>query len=139
VDVRQRARGGGKFEVFSTWMPACCSPLNGVTTGAVLPFSQPSLKGRFGSLNQIPRWNWCVGLNVVVPPGDTENVSRSKMPCTVAVPEPSAPTLTSDWYHETPNGLFGNWMTKRSNWLWAGMPQSLTFMTSLSDPGVIQA
>ena len=45
----------------------------------------------------------------------------------------------SDWYHETPNGLFGNWMTNRSKSLLASMPQSLTFMMSLSDPGVIQA
>jgi hypothetical protein len=42
------------------------------------------------------------------------------MPCTVAVPEPFAPTLMSDWYQETPNGLSGNWMTNRSKSLLAG-------------------
>src|SRR5215831_1290079 len=48
----------GKFAVFTTWMPACCSPLNGVTTGLAWPGSQPRLNGRAGSLNQTPRWNW---------------------------------------------------------------------------------
>src|SRR5947208_3256990 len=86
----------GKFAVLTTWMPARCSPLNGVTMGAVTPGSQPRANGSLGLLNQTPRWNWCVGGNVTVPPGDTENVSLSKMPCTVALPEPFAPTLMSD-------------------------------------------
>src|SRR5512146_1454490 len=120
-------------------MPACCSPLNGVTTGAGLPGSQPSLNGSFGSLNQTPRWNWCVGLKATLPPGDTEKVSLSKMPATVAAPVPLLLTLMSDWYQETPNGLLGVWMTNRSNWALAGMPHSCTFMVSLRECGVIQA
>src|SRR5450756_8063 len=114
----------GKPAVLTTWMPACCSPLNGVTTGLACPGSQPSLKGTFGLLNQTPRWNWCVGANFVVPPGDTENVSLLNMPWTVTVPEPLAPAWMSDWYHDTPNGLFGSWMTNRSKSLFAGMPHS---------------
>src|SRR5258707_15108179 len=61
------------------------------------------------------------------------------MPCTVALPTPFAPAWMSLWYHETPNGLFGSWMTNRSKSLFFGMPHSVTFMTSLSDPGVIHA
>src|SRR5215470_1253944 len=61
------------------------------------------------------------------------------MPCTVALPTPLWPAWMSLWYHETPNGLFGNWMTNRSKSLLAGMPYSVTRMTSFSDPGVIHA
>jgi hypothetical protein len=35
----------GNWAVLSTWMPACCRPLKGVTTGVLMPFSQPSLNG----------------------------------------------------------------------------------------------
>src|SRR6516225_1517726 len=80
----------GNSEVLSTWMPACCSPLNGVTIGFGAPDSQPRLNGRLGSLNHSPRWYWWVGGNVVVPPGDTENVSTSKTPRTVALPLPES-------------------------------------------------
>src|SRR6266567_4900433 len=103
-------------------MPACCSPLNGVTTGEVCPGSQPSLNGRLGSLNQRPRWYWWVGANVVVPPGDTENVSASKMPRTVALPAPYLPAWMSVWYQDTPNGLLGCSITNKSKSLLAGMP-----------------
>ena len=104
----------GKFEVFSTWMPAFCSPLNGVMTGDVAPGSHPRLNGTWGSLNHRPRWYWWVGANVVVPPGDTEKVSESNTPRTVALPVPVLLDCMSVWYHETPNGLPGCWMTNRS-------------------------
>src|SRR5215469_17784972 len=42
----------GNCAVLTTWTPACCSPLKGVTIGAVAPGSQPRLNGTFGSLNQ---------------------------------------------------------------------------------------
>src|SRR6266480_7679089 len=45
----------GKLLVFSTWIPACWTPLNGVMIGLVWPGSQPLLKGTLGSLNQRPR------------------------------------------------------------------------------------
>src|SRR6202042_63699 len=67
----------GNWEGLSAWTPACCSPLTGVTIGAVAPGSQPSLNGVFGLANHNPRWYWCVGAKVVVPPGDTEKVSTS--------------------------------------------------------------
>src|SRR5690348_12586033 len=120
-------------------MPAFCSPLNGVTMGCVPgPLgSQPSWYGRFGSLNHSPRWNWWVGANVVVPPGDTENVSRSKMPRTEAKPTPAPLAFTSVWYHDTPNGLFGCWITNRSNSAWRGMPVIVTFMRSFCEPGMM--
>src|SRR6516225_7143234 len=66
-------------------MPAFWLPLNGVTIGEVAVGSQPRLNGTFGLLNHRPRWYWWVGANVVVPPGDTEKVSESKTPRTVAV------------------------------------------------------
>src|SRR5215469_16747603 len=116
-------------------MPACCSPLNGVTVGEVAPGSQPSWNGRFGSLNQSPRWYWWVGANVVVPPGETEKVSTSKTPCTVTKPSPWLLAWMSVWYHDTPNGLFGCWITNRSKSLLAGMPWIVTTMKSFSDLG----
>src|SRR5215472_3131183 len=118
-------------------MPACCSPLNGVTIGLLAVGSQPRLNGVFGLLNHTPRWNWWVGGNVVVPPSDTENVSRSKMPRTLALAAPLSPTLMSLWYHATPNGLSGCWITNRSKPVSRGMPWSETCMMSLSCPGVI--
>src|SRR5215472_4352694 len=118
-------------------MPACCSPLNGVTIGLLAVGSQPRLNGVFGLLNHTPRWNWWVGGNVVVPPSDTENVSRSKMPRTLALPVPLSPTLMSLWYHATPNGLSGCWITNRSNPVLRGMPCSETCMMSLRFPGVM--
>src|SRR5215469_15327 len=118
-------------------MPACCSPLNGVTAGIVAPGSQPRLNGTFGSLNQTPRWYWWVGANEAVPPGDTENVSASKMPRTVALPNPLALAWMSLWYQEMPNGAPGCWMTNRSNPALAGMPCRLTVMVSFSAPGVM--
>src|SRR5437868_8903935 len=45
----------GKLLVFSTWIPACWTPLKGVMIGLVWPGSQPLLKGTLGSLNQRPR------------------------------------------------------------------------------------
>src|SRR5580704_19129180 len=119
-------------------MPACCSPLNGVTTGAGAPGSQPSRNGSLGSLNHRPRWYWWVGANVVVPPGDTEKVSRSKTPRTEAEPTPWPLALRSVWYHDTPNGLFGCWITNRSNSALRGAPKMVTCMRSFSDPGVIR-
>src|SRR5215472_19008845 len=104
----------GNWEVLSAWIPACCSPLNGVTIGAVAPGSQPMLNGVLGLLNHKPMWNWWVGLNVTVPPGDTEKVSLLKTPRTVADPEPVGPAWTSVWYQETPNGLSGCWITNAS-------------------------
>src|SRR5689334_16451661 len=120
-------------------MPAFCSPLNGVTMGCVPgPLgSQPSWYGRFGSLNHSPRWNWWVGANVVVPPGDTENVSRSKMPRTEAKPTPAPLAFTSVWYHDTPNGLFGVWITNRSNSACFGMPVIVMFIRSFCVPGMM--
>ena len=67
-------------------MPACCSPLNGVTAGAVAPGWQPSRNGVLGLLNHTPRWYWCVGAKVAVPPGDTEKVSPSSTPDGGAAP-----------------------------------------------------
>src|ERR1051326_2458527 len=61
------------------------------------------------------------------------------MPRAVALPEPPLPAWMSLWYHETPKGLFGTWMTNRSKSLFFGMPHNVTFMTSLSDPGVTHA
>src|SRR6185437_406033 len=118
-------------------MPAFCSPLNGVTVGVVAPGSQPRLNGTLGSLNHRPRWYWWVGANVVVPPGDTEKVSESNTPRTVALPAPVLLAWMSVWYHETPNGLAGCWMTNRSKPVLAGMPLMLTTIVSLSDPVVI--
>src|ERR1700759_5321303 len=116
-------------------MPACCSPLNGVTTGLVAPASQPSLNGRLGALNHRPRWNWWVGANVVLPPGDTENVSRSKMPRTTAWPTPWLSASTSVWYHETPKGLLGCSITNRSNSAWLRLPEDGTSIREFSEPG----
>src|SRR6516225_11696853 len=106
----------GNWAVLSAWMPACCSPLNGVTIGCVPgPLgSQLRLNGTLGSLNHRPRWYWWVGPNVVLPPGDTENVSTSKTPRTVAWPKPWWSALMSVWYQDTPNGLFGCSITNRS-------------------------
>src|SRR5438552_2173505 len=118
-------------------MPAFCSPLNGVTVGTVAPGSQPRLNGTLGSLNQTPRWYWWVGENVVVPPSDTENVSASKMPLTVALPNPLLLAWMSLWYQEMPNGAVGCWMTNRSKPALGGMPCRLTVMVSLSAPGVM--
>src|SRR5436305_1706285 len=87
-DLGQRPGVVGEVGGVTTWMPACCSPLNGVTIGEGAPGSQPRLNGTLGLLNQTPRWNWWVGANVVVPPGDTEKVSLSKIPRTVALPVP---------------------------------------------------
>jgi hypothetical protein len=80
------------------------------------------LNGLLGLLNHRPRWNWWVGANVVVPPGDTEKVSLLKMPRTVAVPLPCRSAFTSVWYQETPNGAVGCWITNRSKPALAGMP-----------------
>src|SRR5215469_6123044 len=118
-------------------MPACCSPLNGVTIACVAPGSQPRLNGTLGSLNQTPRWYWWVGAKVVVPPGDTENVSASKIPRTVALPVPSSPVWMSLWYQETPNGAVGCWITNRSKPVLAGMPCSETTILSFSACGVM--
>src|SRR5215469_3341005 len=112
----------GKFEVFSAWMPACCVPLKGVTIGLVDPGSQPMLNGVAGLFHHRPRWNWCVGLKVAVPPGDTEKVSLLKTPRTVADPVPDEPAWTSVWYQETPKGLSGVWITNRSKPSFGGMP-----------------
>jgi hypothetical protein len=111
--------------------------LNGVTVGEVAPGSQPRLNGVLGLLNQSPRWYWCVGENVVVPPGDTEKVSTSNTPWTVALPLPNWPASTSVWYQDTPNGASGCWITNRSKSALAGMPWIETFMMSLSFPGVM--
>jgi len=50
VHVRQRARGVRNSAVLSTWIPAFCSPLNGVTIGLSpgLLGSQPRLNGTLG-------------------------------------------------------------------------------------------
>src|SRR5437868_6920838 len=45
----------------------------------------------------------------------------------------------SVWYHDTPNGLFGCWITNRSKSLLAGMPWISTAMRSFSDPGTMTA
>src|SRR5215472_14055297 len=127
----------GNCAVFSTWMPAFWLPLNGVTIGEVAPGSQPRLNGTFGLLNHKPRWYWWVGANVVVPPGDTEKVSESNTPRTVAVPVPVLPAWMSVWYQDTPNGAPGVWMTNRSNPVLCGMPEIVTFMMSFSAPVVI--
>src|SRR5207302_6942568 len=111
-----------------------CAPLNGVMIGEVAPGSQPSVNGTFGLLNHRPRWNWWVGANVVVPPGETENVSLLKMPRTVAEPVPARPAFTSVWYHETPNGLFGSWITNRSKPVFGRTPWIETVIVSLSEP-----
>src|SRR5689334_5473325 len=118
-------------------MPAFCSPLNGVWTADGWPGSQPRLNGRLGSLNHRPRWNWWVGSNVVVPPCDTENVSRSKMPRTEAKPTPAPLAFTSVWYQDTPNGLPGCWITNRSNSAFFGMPVIVTFIRSFCEPGMM--
>src|SRR5262249_54748666 len=129
----------GNCAVFTTWMPACCSPLNGVTIGAGAPGSQPRLNGTLGLLNHTPRWNWWVGANVVVPPSDTEKVSLSQTPRTVALRVPVLSVWMSDWYQATPKGAAGCSITKRSKPTLRGMPVSVTFITSLSAPGVIVA
>ena len=43
------------------------------------------------------------------------------------------------WYHEMPNGLFGSWITNRSNPEFFGMPLIQTFMVSFSLPVVMVA
>lgn len=88
-------------------------------------------------MNHSPRWYWWVGANVVVPPGDMENVSASKMPRTVAWPKPRLSALTSVWYHDTPNGLSGCWITNRSKSALRGMPKIETCMVSFCDPGMM--
>src|SRR5215471_13929442 len=118
-------------------MPACWLPLKGVTIGEVAPGSQPRLNGTCGLLNHRPRWYWCVGANVVVPPGDTEKVSESNTPRTVAVPVPVLPAWMSVWYQETPKGAVGCWMTNRSKLALCGMPWMVTFMLSFSAPVVM--
>src|ERR1700722_17396865 len=129
-----------KLAVFSTWMPACCSPLNGVTTGTEAPDSQPRLNGVRGLLNHRPMWVWWTGVGVGVEvPGTTENVWESKTPRTVAVPAPLRPVCTSVWYQDRPKGLLGSWMTKRSRPVPGGRPWTETVMVSLSSPAVIVA
>src|SRR5579859_3210514 len=121
----------GKFDVFSTWMPACCSPLNGVTEGLACPGSQPRSNGSCGSLNQRPRWYMCVGGKVVTgPPVETENVSTLKRPTTSTWPSPWLFVSRSDWYQAMPNGLFGSSVTKRSNCALAGRPRTSMRMRS---------
>ena len=88
-------------------------------------------------MNHRPRWYWWVAPNVVVPPVETENVSTSKMPRTVAWPTPCRSALTSVWYQDTPNGLFGCWITNRSNSALRGMPKIETSMVSFCDPGMM--
>src|SRR6516164_159654 len=61
------------------------------------------------------------------------------MPRTVALPVPSELVWMSLWYHATPKGAVGCWITNRSKPVLAGMPVSVTFMVSLSDPGVMVA
>src|SRR6516225_7033407 len=110
-------------------MPAFWLPLNGVTIGEVAVGSQPRLNGTLGLLNHRPRWYWWVGANVVVPPSDTEKVSESNTPRTV----PVLAAWMSVWYHDTPNGAVGCWMTNRSKPVLCGIPEMVTFMESFSE------
>jgi hypothetical protein len=45
--------------------------------------------------------------------------------------------LTSVWYHDTPNGLSGCWITNRSKSALRGMPKIETCMVSFCDPGMM--
>src|ERR1022692_1177575 len=59
------------------------------------------------------------------------------MPRTVAVPSPCLSVCTSLWYQDTPNGLFGVWITNRSKPVLAGSPCTETVMVSFRSPRVI--
>ena len=47
---RKGPKSLGKFAVFNTWIPALCSPLNGVTV-----FGQPAFAASAGELNHSPK------------------------------------------------------------------------------------
>src|SRR6516164_10756260 len=61
------------------------------------------------------------------------------MPRTVALPVPYWLVWTSVWYHDTPKGAVGCWITNRSKPVLAGIPVTVTFIVSLSVPGVMVA
>lgn len=50
LKLRSGPESAGKLAVLSTWMPALCVPLNGVTV-----LAQPALAAALGEPNQIPR------------------------------------------------------------------------------------
>jgi len=58
---------------------------------------------------RIPHWSW----DGLVPARAGELKDHGQLPRT---------PRTSVWYHDTPNGLFGCWITNRSKSLLAGMP-----------------
>jgi hypothetical protein len=43
---------------------------------------------------------------------------------------PSSSVSMSPWYHESPNGALGTWMTKKSKFVFGGSPSTVTRMIS---------
>src|SRR5690348_3584045 len=123
--------------VCSTWMPALCVPLKGVTV-----FGQPALAASVGLSNHRPRWNmWTgavagfelasgnggavCGVGAAAAPGATMNVSMLNRPTNLAVPVPVEVVLRSPWYQDMPNGAPGCWITKTSKPTLCGNPLTL--------------
>src|SRR5262249_21599654 len=84
--------------------PAWCSPLNGVTVGAVAPGSHPRSKGTCGSLNQKPTWKGLVGSRPTT--GSTPKIWSTRTVCMVVTLRRSFFTSRSDWYQARPKLLF---------------------------------
>src|SRR4051812_43587844 len=131
----------GNWAVLKTCTPALCSPLNGV----VAP-GQPALVASAGELNQMPTWKVWIGPNagLLVASGVGEectdgagavfgamaNVSSLNRPTYSWWAKPSRFVSRSPWYHDTPNGALGTWMTKVSNSVLAGRPHASTVIRS---------
>src|SRR6188472_1180522 len=131
----------GNWAVLKTCTPALCSPLNGV----VAP-EQPALVASAGELNQTPTWNVCTGPNagLLVASGVGEectegagavfgamaNVSWLNRPTYSWCAKPHRLVSRSPWYHDTPNGALGTWMTNVSNSVLAGRPHAVMLIRS---------
>src|SRR6516165_2423238 len=122
-------------------MPTLCSPLNGV-----LAPGHPRYIASVGELNQRPKWYICIGLNgglidasgngplkttgADAEPGAALNVSMLKGPLKCWTASPSLSVWTSPWYQESPNGLLGTWIRKKSKPVFAGRSDAWIVMYS---------
>jgi hypothetical protein len=64
---------------------------------------------------------------------DTPWLARASASATVPRrlrPRPLSLVSMSPWYQESPNGVFGTWITKKSNSVFGGSPLTRTFMIS---------
>src|SRR5215813_1892512 len=130
-------------------MPARWSPLKGVTV-----LAQPPAAAAWGEPNHRPRWYIWTGLvaglrsasgkgpsskttGAGATPGATVKVSMLKRPIKVWLPCPYSLVSMSPWYQDRPNGAVGTWMTKKSNSVLGGKPETSTSMYSTGPTGVI--